>query len=116
MAFQAREKFTSVGENSSRSMEGCHDYLLINQGNTYVTVNGNLVLEPGTAWGTDNANPEIKYFTDLTFIFDEASPQAHYSVKPGSNPTDRNAPVYDSGRPEAKINKVIIIQTFLTNG
>lgn len=116
MIYTTETRFETVMSNSSITMNKCLNWAIVNQGNSYVTVNNVYVMAPGDVMMDTNSNPDIRCVANFDFTFDKTSPQAHYALTPGSSPTERNAPVYDTGRPQPPINKIVIIQTFITNG
>ena len=77
-----------ITKSRTWNAQGCMSYMLYNQGNTNVTINGNYVLTPGMSWSSPNVNPELADVSDVDIQFDSISQPLVKAPDVGAQPQE----------------------------
>lgn len=77
-----------ITKSRTWNAQGCMCYMLYNQGNTNITINGNHVLTPGMSWSSPNVNPELEDWSDVDIQFDTVSQPLVKAPDVGTQPQE----------------------------
>lgn len=84
----------------------CNSWMLVNQGNTVVTIEGTWVLKPGESFSSQYDHPEVLCATKWAIVFDRQTDPKGFAVVPGAETVQA---VYTPGDPAPKKDNRLIV-------
>lgn len=104
---RGRVTLTAINKDDTWNADGCATYSIYNAGNTNVTIDGILVLQPLQTWEGPGFHPSIGWYSRHTIVFDRANAPTIKTPVGGQFPPST---IVAPGDPVAPDNRVIIFK------
>lgn len=113
MAKQRRSIPDVITEPKTFKAGGCHSWIVINKGNTNVTIGGTHVLEPGESFSSPEENPDVLDHTEFEVLFDAQNNPKLKAPDTGSLPVS-DTYLFGVDPVPRKNNKMVIWRSYIS--